>query len=36
LPALGEAVNLLSPGLGEDVGMIGAALLLAEPDAEGN
>jgi glucokinase len=36
LPALGDAVNLLAPGLGEDVGTIGAALLLAEPDAEGD
>lgn len=30
LPALGETVRLVSPALGEDVGPIGAALLLAE------
>jgi glucokinase len=36
LPALGEIVHLVSPALGEDVGPIGAALLLAEPGPERN
>jgi glucokinase len=37
LPALGEVVSLVTPGLGEDVGPIGAALLVAgaEKDADG-
>jgi glucokinase len=33
LPALGEVVKLVPPGLGDDVGVVGAALLLAEPEA---
>jgi glucokinase len=33
LPALGEVVELVPPGLGDDVGVVGAALLLAEPEA---
>jgi glucokinase len=33
LPALGEVVRLVPPGLGDDVGVAGAALLLAEPEA---
>lgn len=36
LPALGEIVQLVPPELGEDVGMIGGALLLAEPEPRGN
>ncbi len=32
LPALGEIVRLVPPGLGDDVGVAGAALLLAEKD----
>ena len=32
LPALGEIVKLVPPGLGDDVGVAGAALLLAEKD----
>jgi glucokinase len=35
LPALGEVVRLVSPELGEDVGPIGAVLLLAEPERNG-
>lgn len=35
LPALGDVVRLLPPELGEDVGPIGAALLLAEPERNG-
>lgn len=35
LPALGEAVRLVPPELGEDVGSIGAALLLAESERNG-
>lgn len=34
LPALGEVVKLVPPGLGDDVGVVGAALLLAEPEAD--
>lgn len=34
LPALGDIVRLVPPELGEDVGPIGAALLLAEPGSE--
>ncbi len=34
LPALGEAVRVVPPELGEDVGPVGAALLLAESGAE--
>jgi len=33
LPALGEVVRLVPPALGDDVGVAGAALLLAEPGA---
>ena len=33
LPALGEIVRLVPPALGDDVGVAGAALLLAEPGA---
>jgi glucokinase len=33
LPALGEVVKLVPPGLGDDVGVVGAALLLAESEA---
>jgi glucokinase len=36
LPALGDAVRLVAPELGEDVGMIGGALLLAESEPLGN
>jgi glucokinase len=36
LPALGDIVRLVPPELGEDVGMIGGALLLAEPEPRGN
>ena len=36
LPALGEIVRLVSPGLGDDVGVTGAALLLAESEIEKN
>jgi glucokinase len=36
LPALGEVVRLVPPGLGHDVGMAGAALLLAEAKANKN
>lgn len=36
LPALGDIVRLVPPELGEDVGMIGGALLLAEPEPLGN
>lgn len=36
LPALGEVVSLVAPGLGEDVGPVGAALLLAESGREKN
>jgi glucokinase len=32
LPALGEVVRLVPPGLGDDVGVAGAALLLVEPE----
>lgn len=32
LPALGEAVSLVAPELGEDVGSVGAALLVAEAE----
>jgi glucokinase len=35
LPALGEIVKLVPPGLGDDVGVTGAALL-AEPEIEKN
>lgn len=35
LPALGEIVRLVPPELGEDVGSIGAALLLAESERNG-
>lgn len=35
LPALGAAVSLVGPELGEDVGPIGAALLLSEPETNG-
>lgn len=35
LPALGEVVRLVPPGLGDDVGPIGAALLLAESERDG-
>ena len=35
LPALGEIVRLVSPALGEDVGPIGAALLLTELERDG-
>ena len=34
LPALGEIVRLVPPDLGDDVGMAGAALLLAEPETD--
>lgn len=34
LPALGEIVKLVPPGLGDDVGVTGAALLLAESEIE--
>ena len=34
LPALGEIVRLVPPELGDDVGMVGAALLLAEPETD--
>ena len=34
LPALGEIVKLVPPGLGNDVGVTGAALLLAESETE--
>ena len=36
LPALGEIVKLVPPGLGDDVGVTGAALLLAESEIEKN
>lgn len=36
LPALGDTVRLVPPELGEDVGMIGGALLLAEPEPRRN
>jgi glucokinase len=36
LPALGEIVKLVPPGLGDDVGVTGAALLLAESEVEKN
>jgi glucokinase len=36
LPALVEVVRLVPPGLGDDVGMAGAALLLAEPEIDKN
>ena len=36
LSALGDAVRLIPPELGEDVGMMGAALLLAESGPRGN
>lgn len=36
LPALGDIVQLVPPELGEDVGMIGGALLLAEQGPRGN
>lgn len=36
LPALGDVVRLIPPELGEDVGMMGAALLLAEAEPRGN
>jgi glucokinase len=36
LPALGDIVRIVPPELGEDVGMIGGALLLAEPEPLGN
>ncbi len=32
LPALGEVVTVMPPALGDDVGVAGAALLLAEPE----
>jgi glucokinase len=35
LPALGEIVKLVPPGLGDDVGVTGAALLLAESEKNG-
>ena len=35
LPALGEIVKLVPPGLGDDVGVAGAALLLAESEKDG-
>jgi glucokinase len=35
LPALGEIVRLVPPGLGDDVGVAGAALLLAESEKNG-
>ncbi len=35
LPALVEVVRLVPPGLGDDVGVVGAALLLAESEKEG-
>lgn len=35
LPALGDVMCLLPPELGEDVGPVGAALLLAEPERNG-
>jgi glucokinase len=34
LPALGEIVRLVPPGLGDDVGVAGAALLLVESETE--
>jgi glucokinase len=34
LPALGEIVRMVPPGLGDDVGMAGAALLLAEAEID--
>jgi glucokinase len=34
LPALGEVVRLVPPGLGDDVGIAGAALLLAGPETD--
>ena len=34
LPALGEIVRVVPPGLGDDVGMAGAALLLAEAEID--
>ncbi len=36
LPALGDIVRLVPPGLGDDVGMAGAALLLVEPEIDRN
>jgi glucokinase len=36
LPALGEVVRLVPPALGDDVGVAGAALLLAETEANNN
>lgn len=36
LPALGDVVRLVAPELGEDVGMIGGALLLAEAQPRSN
>ncbi len=36
LSALVEVVRLVPPGLGDDVGMAGAALLLAEPEIDKN
>jgi glucokinase len=36
LPALGEIVRLVPPELGDDVGVTGAALLLAESEIENN
>ncbi len=36
LPALGDVVRLIPPELGEDVGMMGAALLLTEAEPRGN